>query len=162
VKRLVQELPGGDALYQAKQSVYPGYYSETTMNWYDFNLYGDPALGVRVEQPNSPPGTPDIPGGQVTGRTYILCSYSTSATDQDGDQVKYTFDWGDGTALETDFVDSGTTVSLSHSWGCEGVYSIRAKAEDVHGASSDWSEPLEVTIVQRVNRVSGIRRSAIF
>jgi hypothetical protein len=42
----VQELPGGDALYQAKQSVYPGYYSETTMNWYDFNLYGDPSVSL--------------------------------------------------------------------------------------------------------------------
>ncbi len=57
VKRLVQELPGGDALYQAKQSVYPGYYSETTMNWYDFNLYGDPS--VSLENP-PPPYEPPV------------------------------------------------------------------------------------------------------
>lgn len=84
VKRLVQELPGGDALYQAKQSVYPGSYSETTMNWYDFNLYGDPALGFRVELLNSPPETPDIPAGPTEGRIGILYSYSTSTTDPDG------------------------------------------------------------------------------
>ena len=51
VKRLAQELPGGDALYQAKQSVYPGYYSETTMNWYDFNLYGDPSVSLKNPAP---------------------------------------------------------------------------------------------------------------
>lgn len=55
VKRLVQELPGGDALYRAKQSVYPGDYSETTMNWYDFNLYGDPSVSLK-----NPP-TPYVP-----------------------------------------------------------------------------------------------------
>jgi hypothetical protein len=39
VDRLVQELPGGDALYQTKQSMSPGM-STRLMNWYDFNLYG--------------------------------------------------------------------------------------------------------------------------
>jgi len=161
VKRLVQELPGGDALYQAKQSISPSG-SALLMNWYDFNLYGDPSLGTRVELSNSPPETPDMPEGQVNGCAYILYNYSTSSTDPDADPVKYTFDWGDGTTLETDFVDSGTTMSLTHSWGDEGTYSVRAKAEDVYSASSDWSEPLAVTIARRINRVSGIHRSTAY
>jgi len=70
-KRLAQELAAGDALYQAKQSVYPGYYSETTMNWYGFNLYGDPALGLGVEELNSPPETPDRPSDPVTGCNFV-------------------------------------------------------------------------------------------
>jgi hypothetical protein len=59
VKILVQELPGGDSLYRAKQSVYPGYYSETTMNWYDFNLYGDPSVSLK---------NPSISGSTVDKR----------------------------------------------------------------------------------------------
>lgn len=53
VDRLVQELAAGDALYQAKGSVYPGTYSETTMNWYVMNLYGDPS--VSLKNPQVPP-----------------------------------------------------------------------------------------------------------
>ena len=79
-----------------------------------------------------------------------------------GDLVKYIFDWGDGTVSETEFVDPGTVVTLSHIWDSPGIYSVRVRAEDVYGASSEWSESIEVTIVQRVNRVAGVRRSPIF
>ena len=81
--------------------------------------------------------------------------------DDPRDLVKFIFDWGDGTTSETDFVDSGTNVSLNHSWSGEGVYCVRVRAEDVHGASSNWSEALDVTIVPRIYRVLGSRRSAI-
>jgi hypothetical protein len=53
VDRLVQELPGGDALYQTKQSMSPEF-STRLMNWYDFNLYGDPS--VSLENPAPPTG----------------------------------------------------------------------------------------------------------
>ncbi len=159
VKRMVQELPAGDALYQAKQSIYPGYYSETTMNWYGFNLYGDPALGLRVELQNSPPERPDRPSGPVTGCSHVPYNYSTSTSDPDGDQVKYIFDWGDGTTSETGFVDSGRNVGLSHSCSAEGVYYVKVRAEDTYGASSGWSEALKITMVPKRNRVSSNIRS---
>jgi hypothetical protein len=50
VDRLVQELPGGDALYQTKQSMTPRS-SARLMNWYDFNLYGDPEVSLKKTQP---------------------------------------------------------------------------------------------------------------
>jgi hypothetical protein len=79
-----------------------------------------------------------------------------------GDQVKIIFDWGDGTTSETGFVDSGENVSSSHHWSSEGVYYVRVRAEDTHGASSEWSEALEVTIVPKINRVSSNIRSMNF
>jgi hypothetical protein len=78
-----------------------------------------------------------------------------------GELVKFIFDWGDGTTSETDFVSSGEFVSLSHSWSREGVYLVRVRAEDGLGASSNWSEPLEVTIAPKINRVSSNIRSRI-
>jgi hypothetical protein len=54
VKRLVaNQLPAGDALYLAKSSITPE--SNTRlMNYYDFNLYGDPAISlVKVISPSS-------------------------------------------------------------------------------------------------------------
>jgi hypothetical protein len=53
VKRLVQELPGGDALYQTKQSMTPSA-SAWLKNWYDFNLYGDPGVSLKKTQPVAP------------------------------------------------------------------------------------------------------------
>lgn len=159
-KRLVQELPGADALYQFKQSVYPSA-SALLMNWYDFNLYGDPALRISFEVPNSPPQTPDRPMGPNSGKSGLLYSYSAVSDDPDGDWLRYVFDWGDATTSQTGFVDSGATGSLTHLWNVEGAYNIRVRAEDIRGATSEWSEPLEVTIVQRVDRVAGVRRSPI-
>lgn len=45
VDRLVQEMTGGRALYQTKQSMTPNHQCYL-MNWYDFNLYGDPATSI--------------------------------------------------------------------------------------------------------------------
>jgi len=96
--------------------------------------------------PNNPPNTPSLPAGPASGYTGTSYTYSTSATDPDGDQVKYTFDWGDGTTSETGFVNSGTTASKSHSWGSPGTYNVKAKATDSKGVSSGWSDAKAVTI----------------
>jgi len=46
VARLVQNLGAGDALYQAKSSMSPNAHQCWLMNWYDFNLYGDPEQSI--------------------------------------------------------------------------------------------------------------------
>jgi len=112
---------------------------------------GDPALEVRVEQPNSPPETPNRPTGPVTGYTYVLYSYSTSATDPDGDWVKYTFDWGDGTTSETSYFGPGTSINLSHSWRKPGTYYITARATDTEGETSGWPDAARILIYRPIN-----------
>ena len=97
--------------------------------------------------PNNPPNIPGQPSGPTSGVTGISFSYSTSATDPDGDQVKYVFDWDDGNMSETGYVDSGTVASKSHIWAISGTYFVKAKAVDIHGASStSWSTSLTVNI----------------
>jgi len=95
---------------------------------------------------NNPPNTPSAPSGPESGYAGISYDYSTSASDPDSGQVKYTFDWGDGTTSETGFVDSGAIVSQSHSWSSPGTYSVKAKATDNNGASSGWSDSRTVAI----------------
>jgi len=126
-----------------------------------FLLLGDPALGVGPPSPNAPPETPGRPAGPASGRTGTAYSYSTSSRDPDGDRVKYTYDWGDGTFSETEFFDSGDSVSLSHLWEAAGTRAVRVKAEDLEAASG-WSEPLEVTISPGTRRGSGVWRSTDF
>lgn len=96
--------------------------------------------------PSNPPDTPAAPSGPGSGSRGMSYSYSTSATDPDGDAVKYTFDWGDETTSETALVSSGTSASASHSWSDAGNYRITAMATDSKGISSEWSLPLAVAI----------------
>jgi hypothetical protein len=48
VARLVQNLGAGDSLYLAKSSMSPSTHQCWLMNWYDFNLYGDPSLAIGI------------------------------------------------------------------------------------------------------------------
>lgn len=96
--------------------------------------------------PNNPPATPSVPSGPGSGYGGTSYSYSTSSTDPDGDDIKYTFDWGDGTSSETTLVGSGMSTSASHSWKRIGTYYVRARAVDSKGTSSGWSSSLIVRI----------------
>jgi hypothetical protein len=99
-------------------------------------------LGVTNRAPN----TPSIPSGPTTGMPGTSYSYSTSAIDPNGDQVKYTFDWTDGTTSTTGLVNSGIIASKSHSWSSTGTKLVKAKATDCKSAASGWSNSLSVAI----------------
>ena len=98
------------------------------------------------EPPNSPPNTPSTPYGIASGKAGNAYGYATYASDPDKDQVKYTFDWGDGATSETDYVASGTQASGSHVWSSGGRYSVKARATDSKGANSGWSASKTVSI----------------
>ncbi len=102
-------------------------------------------LTVTIED-NQPPDNPAVPSGPISGRPRISYRYSTSAVDLDGDKVKLAFNWGDGTTLETAFVDSGATVGAAHIWKKVGTYYVKARAIDDKGTTSGWSSGLAVKI----------------
>ncbi len=113
---------------------------------YDFAFYWM-ALDITYPSgPNNPPATPATPSGPDSGYGGTSYSYSTSSTDPDGDNVKYTFDWGDETSSVTGLVNSGTSASATHSWSAAGDYEIKAMATDSRGLSSDWSPSVAVSI----------------
>ena len=94
----------------------------------------------------APPNTPSKPSGAISGKKGIFYRYTTSATDPEGDRIKYTFNWGDGTTSTTRPVNSGTEVIASHKWTKTGTFQVKARATDSKGASSGYSSPLEVKI----------------
>jgi len=100
---------------------------------------------------NHKPYSPDVPSGSQSGYRYVSYTYSTSAIDPDGDQVRYKFDWGDGTqSTWTNLVNSGQSASKSYSWNDIGTFFVRAKTKDEHGLESeDWSGVLIVMIQNR-------------
>ena len=106
---------------------------------------------IEAEKRN-PPATPDKPSGTSSGRIGTSYTYSASATDLDNDQIRYTFDWGDGTPYgTTDYVDSGLSASASHSWTDPGSYIVKVTAVDSGGMESGRSEGLTVTITITTN-----------
>jgi hypothetical protein len=108
-------------------------------------------LNVTID---SPPGSPSIPSGPASGRPGILQTYTVSAVDPDGDQIMYTFNWGDGSTSAIGLVDSGTAASANHTWKDAGTYQIIAMATDRQGRSSEWSEPLTIELNNPPNNPS--------
>lgn len=90
----------------------------------------------------------ETPSGSVSGIPGQSYSYSTSATDTDGDQVFYTFYWGDGSTSVTGRFDSGISVTVTHSWSKAGTYQVKAEATDadIPELTSGYSVLLTVTI----------------
>ena len=95
---------------------------------------------------NAPPSTPAVPVGPVSGSPGISYSYTTSATDPDGDKIAYTFDWWDGTNSTTSLLDSGAIANTTHTWNIAGIYAVKAKATDSKGLDSEWSNAINVSI----------------
>jgi PKD repeat protein len=102
----------------------------------------------QVQPPqNLPPNKPNKPSGPTNGKPEQEYSYTTSTTDPDGDQVYYLWDWDDGTNSSwLGPYGSGVTAGVTYNWTVKGSYSIKVKAKDVHNASSDWSDPLPITM----------------
>ncbi|MBN1281164.1 MAG: cadherin repeat domain-containing protein, partial [Candidatus Thermoplasmatota archaeon] len=110
-------------------------------------LFADPAQTIRTPHPSLPPAQPSKPAGISNGIWHQEYFFSSSTTEPDGDQMFYSFNWGDGTSSGwLGPYTSGQMVTASHIWEELGVFDVKVKARDTWGAGSLWSEPLVVTI----------------
>lgn len=123
----------------------------------EFQPFCDPSL--RIKKISNRPLKPDKPEGPDLGIVMTEYTYTASAaTDPDGDMMKYCFDWGDGTVNWSDWIDSGTGVSLKHTWDKPGFYEIKIKVRDQYGLDSPWSESLTMHIqgaIIDIDKISG-------
>jgi len=69
MKRLVSEKPAADALHLMKSSMYP-YVSAWLMNYYAFNVYGDPSISIK--NPSVPSTWTSLGGYLVTKHCAII------------------------------------------------------------------------------------------
>ena len=84
------------------------------------------------------PGAPNI-NGPTSGDINKDIDYVFSATDPNDKNVKFFISWGDGSTEWTDFYSSGESVSISHKWTDEGVYTILALTMNVDNSISSWT-----------------------
>ncbi len=108
---------------------------------------------------NDAPAAPPAPVGPASGQVNIAYAFNVSAVDPDGDDVRIIIDWeapasgnvSSGVTSESLFVDSGTLVTLSHTYDEAGDYRVRAMRVDVFSAVSDWGTALAVHITRPPN-----------
>jgi pyrrolidone-carboxylate peptidase len=100
---------------------------------------------------NTPPDPPVI-DGPTEGKAGQAYNYTFVSTDAECNDLSYMIEWGDGREIVVGLYPSGEEVTVSHTWS-KGTYTIRAKAVDVFGAESKWSE-LEVTMPKNKEAVT--------
>jgi hypothetical protein len=105
-------------------------------------------ISCKKENTNSAPTVPATPTGYNAGLTDSTYSFSTTAADNEGDKIRYGWDWNNDENIDdwSDYVSSGVNIKCSHSWKSAGTYNIRVKAEDIKGAQSDWSDVKKIVI----------------
>ena len=159
--QFIQMQPQGNDYYHA---VIPSQTDGTTVSYY---IHAEDASGRAENHPfigaagahtftafgggpvNNAPEKPQKPTGKTQGKTGTSYLYSTQTTDPDDDQVYYMWDWGDGNmSTWTGPYASGATATAQKSWATKGTYAVKVKAKDTHGAESNWSDPLSVTMPQ--------------
>jgi chitinase len=91
---------------------------------------------------NGVPSAPATPSGPTSAVVNVAVTFSTSATDPNGDSLEYRYDWSGGV------LSNWAAASQSHSWSTAGQYVVKAQARDSQGAESAWSQAKTVTITQ--------------
>ncbi len=100
---------------------------------------------------NIPPEKPCQPTGETSATAGTEYTYTSSTNDSEGSDIAYCFDWGEWTSSSwTEFVPSGTEISISHSWNETGTYEVKVKAKDTDEIESEWSIPITVTVEDNI------------
>ena len=100
---------------------------------------------VSLAGENNPPTAPTIDGPNKI-KAKVDTDYTFNSTDPDGDDIAYYIDWGDGTNTGwTATHPSGEAITQTHQWAAKGTYTIKAKAKDVYGAESAFTD-LSITV----------------
>lgn len=122
------------------------------------------AFSLSAYQPNRAPNAPTL-SGPASGNQNASLTFAAVATDDDGDNIRYLFDWNnDGTGDEWSggggWVASGTSQSLAHTWATPGTYTFQAKTQDAVGNYSGWTSKT-VTINAFVNGSCGVASTSV-
>jgi len=105
-----------------------------------------------------PPDVPILEGPNIVndGEEPVYYAYSS---DPENDTIKYGWDWHHNYSFSqegyvdewTELYNSGETCTLSHQWNKPGIYDVRVKARDSHGAerltyNKVWSKAMPTIV----------------
>lgn len=117
------------------------------------------AIGIMLApgcRKNHAPDTPAVPSGPTSCAVGVSYTFSSSATDPDGDSVSIRFDWGDGdTSAWSAYVPSGDSVAVTHSWSVPGTFNVRVQAKDRDSVMAAWSSTHSLGVCHEWDRTFG-------
>lgn len=95
------------------------------------------------------PDTPDRPLGPNCLKRGVAGTFTFKTFDLCNNLVRYHIEWGDGSSLNTGYIEQGRSVTATHSWKKYGNYNIRVKAINYnYRRESHWSSPKSICIRQ--------------
>jgi hypothetical protein len=87
--------------------------------------------------------------GQINCKPGNEYTYITKSLHWEDKKMRFGWDWdGDNVVDEwtEEYYENYENCSYNHSWGTEGMHSVKAIAEDKDGVQSGWSEPLTISV----------------
>ncbi len=111
---------------------------------YDGTDYGYWSNVVTVTVDPASPGQPSI-GGPSSVVVGFSNTFTASAHDPQGANVRFTFYWGDGSSWTSGWVSSGSTVSASHVYTTTGTKYLVVTVENSYGLTNDATKSVKVT-----------------
>lgn len=118
---------------------------------------------------NNPPNPPMI-NGPLSGTIKKTYTFNVTVSDPDEDKyiIRIEINFGDGTTACGGCDGRGPWLSgqieeMKHSWSKEGTYGITGRVLDEHGAWSNWSEPLSISMQKtKINLNSILQKIFMF
>ncbi|HDM67068.1 MAG TPA: PKD domain-containing protein, partial [Thermoplasmatales archaeon] len=110
-----------------------------------------PVIHITVRE-NHPPQPPTLSGRRITKVNQPII-FTISTIDNEGDNVSYYIDWGDGT--NTSWLGpykSGEKIKVSHTWREKGLYLVKIKARDNFKEESQWRNTL-ILVIKGLNHL---------
>ncbi len=108
----------------------------------EMSEWSDPCE-ILIEYPPEKPMKPILPS---KAKVNEIVEIKSSAEDPENNFVKLLFDFGDGHSVWSNWVESGDTVSVLHSFSKSGVYYVKVKAKDHYGLEGEWSQSASILI----------------
>lgn len=109
-------------------------------------VYGNGNIHLKNFQAKHMTTYPYVSGPSV-GNTNTAINFSAYSVDSLGHNIRYTFDWGDGTPqTTTEYTAAGVPVKVSHCWNNIGIYEVKVRAQCEDGPWTDWSDSYTITI----------------
>jgi len=95
--------------------------------------------------------------GDVTGETAALLSFQAIATDPGNDPLTYSWNWGDGSAVE-----AGTSLSSpTHAFALAGVYTVTLTVSDDVGAEAEQTLSVAVNALPVISALTSDQVSSV-
>ena len=105
-------------------------------------------------------GSPDKPTieGLTFGKPDNDYTFTFTSSDPENEEIFYYIDWGDGQVENwIGPYNSGEPLNIAHSWSELGDYNIQARAKDINGARSVWSDPYNMHIGMPKMKIDAIK-----